>query len=71
MKQPQLETRFAWITSGIVFAAGASLLGTALLGSTGGVIAAFLGAIGGVMAEMISQKQHDHSGDALVKGNHG
>jgi hypothetical protein len=44
--------------SAIVFAAGASLIGTAVGGTAGGVIGALVGMAGGVLTELASQKIH-------------
>jgi hypothetical protein len=55
-------TNTSWIraldipASGITFAAGASLIGTAIAGSAVGLSGALIGAVWGVINELLSQK---------------
>jgi hypothetical protein len=56
--------------SSITFAAGSSLIGTALEGPTGGVIFALVGAAIGIYAEMLSQKRHEQP-SKRVSAEHG
>jgi len=61
MSAVKLENLLNIPASGIAFASGSSLIGTALGGPIGGVIGAVLGGVAGIVNEIESQKQHDRS----------
>jgi len=59
MTQIRLENTLSIPASGIAFASGLSLIGTAVAGPLGGVTGAVIGAVGGILAEVVSQKKHE------------
>ena len=44
--------------SGIAFASGAALIGTAVAGPFGAAVGALIGGLGGILTEVASQKAH-------------
>ena len=66
MSAVKLESLLNIPASGIAFAAGSSLIGTALGGPVGGVVFALGGAAIGVITEMASQKRHEHKSEQLA-----
>jgi len=53
------ERVFAIPASGIVFAAGGAMLGSAVGGPIGGVVGITLGGLSGAAVEIVSQKRHE------------
>jgi hypothetical protein len=62
MKQPDSESSLNRTldipSSGIVFASGGSLIGTAIGGPAGGMMGAIFGGLSGVAVEILSQRLH-------------
>lgn len=61
MTEKRLQSTLSIPTSGIVFASGLSLIGTAVAGPVGGVTGAVLGVVGGIFTEVASLKRHEHT----------
>jgi hypothetical protein len=67
----RLENSLSIPASGITFASGLSLLGTAVAGPVGGVTGALVGALGGIFAEVASQKKHERPKSQNAEANVG
>ena len=53
------ERIFAVPASGVVFASGGAMIGSALGGPIGGLVGVTVGAVSGAAVEIISQKRHE------------
>ena len=65
MDEKAAETKSDWDrlfsipASGVVFASGGAMIGSAMAGPMGGLVGMTVGAVGGVLTEIASQKRQD------------
>jgi hypothetical protein len=50
---------FSIPASGVVFASGGAMIGSAMAGPIGGLVGMSLGAVGGIVTEIASQRRHE------------